>query len=206
VFHHFVPVSLGAGQTMLEGIGDYDPARKFGIPNTDMELMKLESEEYKRPDYYGTLWQPEGVKRDRIRLARAVSVVRANPAWFLSVMVRRAASMLRLERAPRISSSAGGYLTRLPRLVMSNLQRLFITAIELPLVLLGIFLLARRRRKRALAILLIVPAYFLCVQSVVHTEYRYVLAIHYFLFILAAVSLRWTAQVLSNFVGRAHAV
>ncbi|HKR00855.1 MAG TPA: hypothetical protein VJT09_09280, partial [Pyrinomonadaceae bacterium] len=38
-------------------------------------------------------------------------------------------------------------------------------------------------------LLLVVPAYYLAVQSALHTEYRYVLAIHYFLFILVAVAL-----------------
>ncbi len=37
--------------------------------------------------------------------------------------------------------------------------------------------------------LLLVPAYYVGVQSSLHTEYRYVLAIHYFLFIIAAVTL-----------------
>jgi len=34
------------------------------------------------------------------------------------------------------------------------------------------------------------------VQSALHTEYRYVLAIHYFLFILAAVALYWIGTTL----------
>src|SRR5947209_888894 len=36
VFGHFIPVSLGAGQTLVEGIGDYDPERKFGLPDTEI--------------------------------------------------------------------------------------------------------------------------------------------------------------------------
>jgi 4-amino-4-deoxy-L-arabinose transferase-like glycosyltransferase len=195
VFHHFIPVSLGAGQTMLEGIGDYDPERRFGIPNTDMELMKMEAEELNRPDYYGTLWQPEGIKRDRMRISRWWGIVRANPAWFLGVMIQRGASMLRLERARRISTGPPvTYLTLVPRFVIGNLQNLFITAIDLPLILLGAFLLFRSGKRQALAIFLIVPAYYVCIQSAVHTEYRYVLAVHYFLFILAAVSLTWAAK------------
>jgi hypothetical protein len=50
-------------------------------------------------------------------------------------------------------------------------------------------LLAHARRTRALAALVAVPLYYLCVQSALHTEYRYVLAIHYFLFIAAAAAL-----------------
>src|ERR1051326_5045912 len=42
VFHRFIPVSLGAGQTLLEGIADYDPQQSFGIPPTDMEIQQQE--------------------------------------------------------------------------------------------------------------------------------------------------------------------
>lgn len=59
----------------------------------------------------------------------------------------------------------------------------------LPLIGLGIILLAIAGRFRALVIILAVPAYYLCIQSAFHTEYRYILAIHYFLFILGAVTL-----------------
>jgi hypothetical protein len=68
-------------------------------------------------------------------------------------------------------------------------QKLFITAVFLPLYLAGLALLLRARQKRELAALLAVPLYFLCFQSALHTEYRYVLAVHYLLFVVAAVAL-----------------
>jgi hypothetical protein len=70
-------------------------------------------------------------------------------------------------------------------------QKLFLTAIMLPLALIGVALTAMKRRWRVLAILLIVPAYYLCVQSATHTEYRYILALYHFLFAFAAVTLSW---------------
>ena len=367
VFNHFIPVSLGAGQTMLEGISDYDPTRRFGIPDTDMAIMKMEAEQYNRPDYYSTLFAPDGVKRERMRLARGFGVIRDNPIWFASVMVRRAGSMLRLERARIVSFSppitldtsvvikrvwmanptqlleqavekapqaqfvisadppanAGGtdksepgasasgsedgetlqiisdsakygvqlktapatvksnhdYVlripvlvhegrmsfdvvgmqsghtyassviekaevkegdpqprkivelpfvssseekvsllfrnaappsgrsrvdlaqvalfelgpasflwTRYPRFLVSSIQRLFITAVMLPLALLGAAILARRAWKSQV-LLLSVPAYYFFFQSMLHTEYRYVLAIHYFLFVFVALAI-----------------
>ncbi len=360
-FNHFIPVSLGAGQTMLEGISDYDPERRFGIPDTDMAIMKMEAEQYNRPDYYSTLFAPDGIKRERLRLARGFGVIRDNPVWFAGVMVRRAGSMLRLERARVISFSppvtldtrvgikrvwmahpsqlfaqavekapqaqfvppairdvtdqskpdenAGGlenvetlqivsdsarygvqlktapatvssnhdYVfkvpvlvhegrmtlhvvgsgrdyassviekdevkegepqprkivelpfvsgpegnvslafrnasppsgrsrvdvgqielfelgpasflwTRYPRMLVGLTQRLFITAVMLPLSLLGAAILIRRRAWQSLILILSVPAYYFCFQSMLHTEYRYVLAIHYFLFVLVAVA------------------
>lgn len=350
VHGYFIPLSLRAGNTLVEGIADYDAEGRFGLPRTDLSLMKWESEIYNRPDYYGNLFEPDGIERERMRIARGLVVIRSHPVWFLGVMTRRAASMLRLgrvhvisrqppvthplalaatttpawasstaemilrstlqsERArvslapdagamlvtgdetkyedqiasepipvqknqdylltlpvkveqgrmilsvtsdegdrsyastvieamegktpeeqpyaviqlPFVSSSEGhvrvilsngaskpsppvvhvgpiklfalgpaSYLwTRYARAPLRLAQKLFLTAFMLPLVILGAALLARARRWRALIILLAVPAYYFCAQSAVHTEYRYVLALHYFLFMTAAVALYW---------------
>jgi len=352
VFHRFIPLSLGAGQTLLEGIGDYDREGRFGIPHTDMGIMKMESEELHRPDYYATLFKPDGVERERWRLTRGFGVIRRHPFWFSGVMVRRAGSMLRLERSRLISTDppvshslvvdnlrpvwtnspaellahgvvspqtravfttngealvltgdsdnygeqflsssipvrqSSDYVftvpvkiergrmkigvrdssgrvysstivetqetkspedqpvlqiqlpfiatkdeqvrialsneasnppnpvaqvgpielfelgparflwTRYPRLLVHGIQRLFLTAVVLPLAIIGLGLLIIRRASRALIILSVVPVYFFCVQSIVHTEYRYVLAVDYFLFALAAVSVSWVGHLL----------
>ncbi len=345
VFHHVIPVSLGAGQTMLEGISDYDPQRRFGIPNTDMGIMKMEAEEHNRPDYYSTLFAPDGIKRDRMRVTRGLDIIRDNPGWFLGVMLQRAGSMLRLERARRVATDppvrqyaelnelqlkwrpspgalsttverfpgvrvempdaqtlqiisnaarhavllkttavgvksdqeyvlrmkavvdegrvalqvvgagSGNVLssaivekaevkegqppplqvvdipfvtgsddlavrltvnnaaatsetsvlnvrgvelfdlgassfvwTRPLRWIVNAIQNLFITAVMLPLALAGFLILIRRRAWRVLVLLLSVPVYYFCFQSLLHTEYRYVLAVHYFLFLLAGVA------------------
>src|SRR5439155_23954386 len=95
---------LEAGKTLLEGIADYDPQGKFGIPNTDLGIMKQEAEQSQRPDYYGTLFNPDGVERERARLSRGFAVIRLHPLWFSGVMARRAASMMRLERSRLIST------------------------------------------------------------------------------------------------------
>jgi hypothetical protein len=192
VFGHFIPVSLGAGQTLVEGVGDYDPEQKFGLPDTDVELQRQEAEAHGRPEYASSLFSPDGIERDRERTRRALSVMGAHPFWFAGVMVRRAASMLRLERVPLASDApvSGGRL----RLALRAAQKVFVTAVFLPLYLLGLLLLAHARRTRALAALLAVPLYYLCVQSALHTEYRYVLAVHYFLFIAAASGLYHMAR------------
>jgi hypothetical protein len=353
VYDHFIPVSLGAGQTLLEGISDYDEEKSLGIPNTDMGLMKWEAEFYNRPDYYGTLFYPDGVNRERMRLAQGFAVIRSHPFWFLGVMAQRAGSMLRLERVRLISIDppvthslaptnetppawegspqdllAGGIVesksvkasltpdgqmlsiqgdesknqlisppisiegqtdyvlkmpvrieqgrvlisvegtdnqrqyssaiveitdwksvaeqplhlieipfvsgskgqaqivitnagakgitpilqigraqlfslgpasftwTRIPRAMLRLIQKLFVTAVMLPLTIIGLILMIRARGRNALIILLIVPAYYLCIQSALHTEYRYVLAIHYFLFVLVAVALSYAVSYL----------
>jgi hypothetical protein len=80
--------------------------------------------------------------------------------------------------------------SRLVRPAVRGIQRnLYTTTHMLPLIGIGIILLAIAARWRPLLIVLAVPAYYLCVQSAFHTEYRYILAIHYFLFVSAAITL-----------------
>jgi 4-amino-4-deoxy-L-arabinose transferase-like glycosyltransferase len=196
VFHRFVPLSLGAGQTVLEGIADYDPERRFGVPNSDIEIMREEAQAASRPDYADTLFGPDGIERERARFSRAFRIIKGHPIWFAGVMVQRAISMLRLERAPKIESNslsnsslsepASPSWTRIPRLFFSSVQRLFITAVALPLFLIGLVVLVRARCFGTLGILVLVPMYYLCIQSPIHTEYRYVLAIQWFFFIIVA--------------------
>jgi 4-amino-4-deoxy-L-arabinose transferase-like glycosyltransferase len=190
VFGKFIPVSLGAGQTLIEGIADYNTDGSLGLPQTDVELTRGEAESLHRPEYANSLFTPDGIERDRARLARGFAVIRAHPFWFFGVMVRRAASMLRLERTPlRLASADSEGWQRLLQWPLRFVQRIFITAIFLPLSLIGAGLLVRKRQFKTLAILLVVPFYYFCTQSALHTEYRYVLVIHYFLFVLAGLAL-----------------
>jgi hypothetical protein len=352
VFGHFIPLSLGAGQTLLEGIADYDTEKQLGIPQTDLGIMRQEAELYQRPEYALLLFGPDGVKRERMRIARGFAVIRSRPVWFLGVMARRAIASLKLDRVPLVSAEApvsqrleaADYLTplwtrapnqlleqggvssgnavveavdegrmlrivgdetkygsqivsplipvkpdrdymfrvplkleegrallkvtgpdpnatqqqalaasviditegvapseqalqrvelpfvsgnhtevrlvlannasapvrpvarmgtielyelgpsayqwtRIPRLVIRNLQRFFLTAWMLPLTIFGIVILLRAHRRHTVLLLLSVPLYYLLVQSALHTERRYVIAIHYFFTIFAAVFL-----------------
>ncbi|MFY9554664.1 MAG: glycosyltransferase family 39 protein [Blastocatellia bacterium] len=66
------------------------------------------------------------------------------------------------------------------------------------LIAIGLILLALARRGRVLAVILIVPLYFLLVQSPLHTDYRYILAIHYFLFVIAAATLYYAGLVIGQ--------
>jgi len=379
LFHHFIPISIAGGENLLVGIADFDKEGRFGMPASDAEVGPKEAVWYNRPDYADTGWLPDGVERDQARYARGFEVIRANPRWFLGVVLQRAFFMLRYndfsrpdwpfntskvpivsaepavmhvpalssETQPVWSSSAAkliadasvivspqaeasvdaasqmlritgddsqfgdqfasapiavkprsDYLmtlqaaveqgpaatkvtssdlrialaseilggkgsaaklkdgtertnkdeapvsavrdqtatiqmvfgtgdrsevrfvisnngrasalpvievgqielfhlgetpyqwTRYPRAVIRGLQKnLFKTNTMLPLVIAGALLLAVARKGRALVVLLAVPAYYLMVQSPLSTEYRYILAIHYFLFVFAAVTL-----------------
>jgi hypothetical protein len=81
--------------------------------------------------------------------------------------------------------------TRYPRFLVHGLQKIFLTAVMLPLAIIGLVLLVFKRQWPVLIILLTIPVYFFCVQSIVHTEYRYVLAVDYFLFALVGVTVSW---------------
>jgi hypothetical protein len=88
--------------------------------------------------------------------------------------------------------------TRFPRVVIHVVQRIFLTAVILPLAIIGLLVLVFHKQSRALVILSIVPVYFFTVQSFVHTEYRYVLAVDYFLFELVGVALSMIGGVLGR--------
>jgi hypothetical protein len=86
--------------------------------------------------------------------------------------------------------------TRYPRFILHGLQKIFLTAVILPIAIAGLAILILRKQSRALVILSLVPVYFFTVQSVMHTEYRYVLAVNYFLFALAAIGMSWAGSLL----------
>ena len=351
VFHRFIPISLSAGTTLLLGIGDYDKEKRFGMPMTDLEVIRQEAEMYQRPDFYGGLYAPDGIEREHERMARGLAIIRTHPLWFARTMIGRAGSMLRLSRdaivsaEPAVSHSleitsdmqpawaktpaelrattnvlakqseispaadeqtlritaddsrwgdqvswgpiavqrnadyilrvpvrieqgnavirvasvdqrltlastpilnvienqpttevrvpfvtrgttqinlvlsnggakstratlqlgrmeifnpgpASHLWTRYPRMLIRALQKFFVTAWVLPLTFLGALLLVWAGQGRTAAILSVVTVYYMCTQSALLSDYRYVQAIHYFHFLFAAVGLYWIGHML----------
>lgn len=350
VFRSFVPVSLGTGVILCQGIADYDFEQRFGLSRTDDGTNAQEAQWFGRPDYAAELFRPDGIKRERGRVARALSVIRSNPVWFVGTMVRRMATMLEyaqvpiisveptishlpeitnatplvwsrspdqlfpdfgtgktsvtqegdivvrlesddtpkatqlmtmpinlrpnfdhvltipvrihegrvsiavtpvgrsgivasaalpdsLERAPYTNAVAptiqipfvsppdgqiqflianvdapnpnaivdigraqinelgpASYLwTRYPRMLVKTVQKPIVTRYFLPLTTLGVVLLAVYRRKVALAMILTVPLYYLFSHAPLHFEYRYMLPVYFFWFMLAGVAIYWLA-------------
>lgn len=317
VFRSFIPLSLGAGQTFLEGIADYDEKKRFNIPNTDLGIMRQEAEWYDNPEYAGLLFGRDGVKRDRMRVKRSLDVVLAHPFWFAGVVTQRGVASTRLDPVPvlnpespvaydtpsftaneqwlrlkgdrskysnlhisetlnvkpntdyafqlplklesgrvqikitdheqkRVLASTGVDLVegvpadgqpslnlavlfsstghtqvrssianfaaeesvvlvgtsrlvelgpssyqwlRYVRQPLGFLQRFFKTAWVLPFAVIGLILMARKRDWQSLVILLAVPAYYLVVQSTLHTERRYVYIVHFFFLVLVSEAL-----------------
>lgn len=310
VFRSFVPVALGTGVTLCEGIADYDVEQKFGLSATDDGTNAQEARWANRPDYTAELYRPDGIERERGRVARALSVIRSEPVWFVGTMIRRLGTMLKyegvdvvsaeptvshsleitkdtplvwshellpgspqsitvkpnfdyvltipvriergrasitvrrvdgskilasaalpdsIERLPdtntygesiqipfvspdddqvqlAIESHAileigsaqlnelgpASYLwTRYPRMLVKTFQKLFVTRYYLPLTILGVILLAFYRRKVALAVILTVPLYYLFSHAPLHFEYRYLLPVYFFWFMLAGLAIYW---------------
>lgn len=107
VFHHFIPLSLGAGQMLTVGISDYDKERHFGLPGTDLETVTHEAEAYGRPEFANSLFGGDGPMRDRDRTSRAIGVIKSHPFWFAGVVLRRAVSMLKFERVQIVNIEPG---------------------------------------------------------------------------------------------------
>ncbi|MEO6390880.1 MAG: glycosyltransferase family 39 protein [Pyrinomonadaceae bacterium] len=195
VFGRFIPISLAGGVTLMEGIADYDHEGRFSLPRTDMRVIDMEAREQNRPDYRNSLFNPDGVERERERTRRSVRLIGAHPFWFATVIARRDLMMLRLERVPAIApakqgAETGPLLLRWAGGLLRLVQRAFITAVFWPLALAGLILVWRRRELRAPAMLLLtVVIYLLAVQSWLHTEYRYVQIIQYVSLLFAAFAL-----------------
>jgi hypothetical protein len=93
-YDRFIPLSIGAGITLIEGIADYDVEGRFAMPQLDHDVKIKDAEWHDRREYRNNLWRPDGVERDRFRFRKGLGVIRSDPAWFLSVMARRADFML----------------------------------------------------------------------------------------------------------------
>ena len=118
-YHRFIPISIQAGLSLAEGIGDFDRKGQLDMPRSDEEARVKDVEWSGRDEYGSSLWYPDGIERDQVRLSHALAVVRARPFWFLGVMLRRAAFMLRYNDSaiygwPQDSSLVGTIQTQIP--------------------------------------------------------------------------------------------
>jgi hypothetical protein len=213
-FHAFVPGGMGFGTNLWEGIGETTRAAEFGVVFGDSNVVEQERAEMGlAPDAPLALYWPDGLERDRARMRKAVSIIRAHPFWYAGVMTRRMAGMLKYagEPVPYMGTAGinvtgqkclptewqGGLLALLIN-VLGMLQSV-LRYILLPLMLFGIYL-AFRRDRRASAIILSVILYYLIVGSMLHTELRYGLPMQALLFIFAGLAVVETVKSLKSVV------
>jgi len=198
VFDSFLPLSLGTGTTFIEGLGDMDSRGSRGLPTRDEQVMSLDADRFDRPDYYGFLYSPDGIFRDRERIKFGLGVVASEPLWFLAGSAKRGLdATFRMERVPVIASERDEAETTNPIIHALNrplkmFQRVFTTAVFLPLIIVGAILIVWKRREwRKVILLAAIPFYYMSVQALIHTEYRYMLPAAHLLIIFAAVTIAY---------------
>jgi Dolichyl-phosphate-mannose-protein mannosyltransferase len=210
VYGEFIPIQVGVGVILWEGIGDASGDR-FGAVKEDTEVAKQEADLYDDRRYAGSWATPDGIKRDRDRTRRSLDIIVHHPIWYAGVMLRRCGEMLKYSaHAPLVltisqvssrqrtapikrgwneitlnqSSLIVGESIFWMRPVVRRLQRISKEAM-LGFIILGAMILFAASWRRALFIS-IVPLYYFLFQSAMHTEFRYTLPMQYFIFVFAA--------------------
>jgi 4-amino-4-deoxy-L-arabinose transferase-like glycosyltransferase len=205
VFEAFIPVGLGAGTNLWEGIGETSRAGEFGAVYGDDALLERERAELGLPtDEQVTLYYPNGIERDRERARKALEVIAANPLWYAGVMAGRMWGLLKYAgQDSGIYGSTGVNVTP-QRSLPPSLSCLPIKAVVtglgwlqsvlryliLPLMIIGIWLTLRENRRMTLLILSPV-FYYLVVGTALHTEVRYSLPMQATLYVFAGVAAAW---------------
>jgi hypothetical protein len=212
VYHEFVPVNIGAGIVLWEGIADVSGDR-FGAVSKDEEVAAQDAVFYNQPSYAGSWAAPDGIMRDRDRVKRSLTIIKAHPFWYAGVMFDRANEMVKYSaNAPLVfnihSSVAEAppvkeHLAELAanshegalsvgkglfwmRPLLRSLQRLTKEAMR-AFIIAGLIALLFLSPRRAWWFAL-VPIYYVLFQGFFHTEFRYTLPMQYFVFTFAAMS------------------
>ncbi len=204
------PTGLGVGWNLLAGIGETDRGPEFGVPATDSEMIEEDKKQMNVPaDARLELFYPDGIRRDRERGKKAVSIIASHPFWYSGVIARRAASHLKLFGAPTPHlGSAGinvtsekclppqrqGGVVGLVVNVMGMLQSVMRWTV-LPLMLIGI-VIAWRKDWRLSALVLATVVYYLLTLAIGHSELRYGLPMQSLLLIFAGVTVAAAIEVL----------
>lgn len=94
VFGHFIPISLGTGMVLTEGIAENDFENRFDLSATDVGVSLGEARKFNRPDYATGLWDVDGIEREKRRTNEALAIIKTHPIWYLSTVARRAKRML----------------------------------------------------------------------------------------------------------------
>ena len=201
-FHAFVPGGMGFGTNLWEGIGETSRAAEFGAVFGDANVIEQERAELGWPsDATLELYWPDGLERDRARMRKSLSVIKAHPFWFAGVMTKRMAGMLKYagEPVPYFGTAGINVTSRkcLPLIwqggilaacvnVLGMLQSV-LRYVLLPLMLFGA-VIAFKHDWRASAFILTIILYYLIVGSILHTELRYGLPMQSLLFVFAGLA------------------
>ena len=199
-FHAFLPTGLGVGTNLWEGIGETERAGEFGAVYGDANLLAEEQAALNlAPDATLSLYHPDGVRRDRERARKALSVILSHPVWYAGVILRRMWGVLNYAGEPspvygyaglNVTSSkclTPGWQTGVLAFSVNlvGMAQSVFRHIALPLIICGVWLALRRDRYMA-GLLVTTVLYYWVVGSTLHTEIRYGLPMHALLLIFAA--------------------
>lgn len=211
-FRAFVPAGLGVGTNLWEGLGETDRAQEFGAVFGDQLLLEQERVTMGIPrDQPFTLYYPDGVRRDRERASRALSVIVRNPVWYAGVMLRRMWGMLKVAGeplpyygspginvtsaktlSPELHGSVLAFAVNLLGMVQSVSRYVL-----LPFTALGVYFSAQKNWPITL-LLMSTVLYYLGPGTFAHTELRYVLPMHCVLGVFAGMGLSFSSAFVFN--------
>jgi hypothetical protein len=211
VYGEFVPIHIGLGIVLWEGIADASGDR-FGAVALDVEVAAQDAVLYNNPRYGGSWATPDGIMRDRDRVRKSIDIILHHPVWYAGVMLKRMRDMVKYSaHAPlvykigqtraldrtlpvkpewesMVDNDSGLTIGRAIfwiRPVIRALQRMIKEPMSYS-ILVGSVILFVACWRRAL-FLAMVPLYYFLFQSFTHTEFRYTLPMQYFLFVFAAI-------------------
>lgn len=212
VYDAFVPINIGLGIVLWEGIADASGDR-FGAVQQDEQVAEQEAALYNNPQYAWSWSYPDGIERDRDRVKKSLAIISRHPFWQAGAMIGRCREMMKYSaHAPLVyrnsevrsnksaaaikagwedhkddrSSLAIGQGLFWLRPVIRSLQRITKETL-LPFIVFGAAVLFAGSWRRGLFIS-IAPLYYFLFQSFMHTEFRYTLPMQHFMFVFAAIA------------------
>jgi hypothetical protein len=138
VYHEFVPINIGAGIVLWEGIAD-ESGNTYGAVAKDDEVAEQDAIFYNEPRYAGTWSSPDGIMRDRDRVKRSLEIIKAHPVWYTGVMIKRAKEMVKysahapLVAKPEEAKSQALQMQENPEPVRKHLRELAAASSQSPL-------------------------------------------------------------------------
>jgi hypothetical protein len=201
-YPQIAPTGLGFGWNLWAGIGETSRGPEFGAPCCDAEMIEQDRSHMNLPSSAEIgLYVPDGIRRDRERGRKALSVIASHPLWFTGVVLRRIGAHLKLfgKPAPNVGSAginvtsektlsparqqgAIAFLVTVLGIIQSVVRTLIV-----PLMVVGV-VMAWRRNWRTTGLLLVTVVYYLFTLGIGHSEIRYGLPMQAILIVFAGVT------------------
>ncbi len=201
-YPELAPTGLHVGWNLLAGIGETERGAEFGAPCCDAGIIEQDRIAMNWPaDKPLALSYPDGIRRDRERGRRAITIITAHPGWYAGVMAHRLWGHLKFAGDPVPNVGTMGFnvtpgkslpperqngLLAFGVTMLGSIQSLW-RHVALPLMIGGIFF-AFLKDRLSTWLLLCTILYYLVTLAVGHSEIRYGLPMQGILIIFAGVA------------------